>query len=160
MPYTLCIIVLMQKIHRRKNGEIAKEFVCTEGCGKAYGSYAALYTHVKNKHSEAKLPEMKAGSLKGEPARKPRPPEPAVVPAEVQNYPYDCKICRKMECFCEEEINLDELDRGIAVMADQTYIKFINYIGGLHFNDKLSWIRSTEETFEYFSKEKLREMAY
>lgn len=55
---------------------------------------------------------------------------------------------------------MDELERAIAVMGDQTYIKFINYIGGLHFNDKLSWIRNTEETFEYLSKERLREMAY
>lgn len=40
----------MQKIHRRKNEEIAKDFVCSHDCGKAYGSYAALYTHIKNKH--------------------------------------------------------------------------------------------------------------
>jgi len=42
---------MMQKVHRRKNEDIIKDFVCTEGCGKAYGSYAALYTHIKNKHS-------------------------------------------------------------------------------------------------------------
>jgi hypothetical protein len=41
---------LMQKVHRRRNEQIIKDFVCIHGCGKAYGSYAALYTHIKNKH--------------------------------------------------------------------------------------------------------------
>jgi hypothetical protein len=66
----------MHKIHRRKNEEIAKEFSCPQNCGKAYGSYAALYTHIKNKHPTAKPPEMKAGSIKAkELTRKPRPQE-------------------------------------------------------------------------------------
>jgi hypothetical protein len=47
---------MMQKVHRRKNEDIVKDFVCTEGCGKAYGSYAALYTHIKNKHSTIRPP--------------------------------------------------------------------------------------------------------
>jgi hypothetical protein len=46
----------MQKIHRRKNQDISKEFICPQNCGKAYGSYAALYTHIKNKHPFAKPP--------------------------------------------------------------------------------------------------------
>ena len=40
----------MSRIRRRKNDQIEKEFVCPQKCGKAYGSYAALYTHVKSKH--------------------------------------------------------------------------------------------------------------
>lgn len=43
----------MSKVHRRKKLEIMKDFICTYGCGKAYGSYAALYTHIKNKHSNS-----------------------------------------------------------------------------------------------------------
>lgn len=45
-------------------------------------------------------------------------------------------------------------------MADQTYIKFINFIGGLHYNEKASWIRNTEDSFDFYNKEKLREMVY
>ena len=52
----------MQKIHRRKNIEISKDFVCPNLCGKSYGSYAALYTHIKNKHPHSKPPEMKSGT--------------------------------------------------------------------------------------------------
>ena len=50
----------MQKIHRRKNADIEKEFICPQKCGKGYGSYAALYTHIKSKHPEIKPPEMKS----------------------------------------------------------------------------------------------------
>jgi len=53
-----------RKIHRRKDKDIAKEYVCEAGCGKAYGSYAALFTHVKNKHENIKPPEMKASKPK------------------------------------------------------------------------------------------------
>lgn len=67
----------MQKIHRRKNQEIPKDFVCAEGCGKAYGSYAALYTHMKNKHgymksNDVKIPQskIKATGKKGRPMTK------------------------------------------------------------------------------------------
>ena len=133
----------MQKIHRRKNDEIAKQFPCTEGCGKAYGSYAALYTHVKNKHMNAKLPEMKAGALKTENIKKTVIPSKQPPQSQVYLFPYDCKICKKLECQCEQDINSDELDRGINVMADQTFIKFINFIGILHYSDKLTWIRNT-----------------
>lgn len=53
------------KIHRRKNEEIPKEFFCpVEDCGKAYGSYAALYTHMKNKHNEVKPPNMPTTTAK------------------------------------------------------------------------------------------------
>lgn len=51
----------MQKIYRRKNDEIPKDYVCTEGCGKAYGSHAALYTHMKNKHGSTKINNSKGG---------------------------------------------------------------------------------------------------
>lgn len=89
----------MQKIHRRKNEEISKEFVCTEGCGKAYGSYAALYTHVKNKHTYAKLPEMKAGMIKpkgGETNKKGQIVERDSPQGDISVFPYDCKICKKL----------------------------------------------------------------
>ena len=47
------------KIHRRKNEEVPKDFMCTvTSCSKAYGSYAALYTHMKNKHADVKPPTM------------------------------------------------------------------------------------------------------
>ena len=49
----------MQRIHRRRNNEIEKAFPCPQKCGKAYGSYAALYTHIKSKHPDTKPPEMK-----------------------------------------------------------------------------------------------------
>ena len=49
----------MAKIHRRKNEEVPKDFTCpASSCGKAYGSYAALYTHMKNKHPTLKPPTM------------------------------------------------------------------------------------------------------
>lgn len=54
----------MQRIHRRKNEEIPKDYVCAEGCGKAYGSYAALYTHMKNKHGCSKFTDLKAPTIK------------------------------------------------------------------------------------------------
>ncbi len=45
--------------------------MCPNGCGKAYGSYAALYTHIKNKHPSTKPPEMKEGTIKTkEPSKK------------------------------------------------------------------------------------------
>lgn len=45
-------------------------------------------------------------------------------------------------------------------MSDQTFIKFINFIGLLHYNDKAGWIRSTEDSFEFLNREKLRDMVY
>lgn len=67
----------MQRIHRRKKDEIAKDFICSFGCGKAYGSNAALYTHIKNKHpnmsvlSDIKsIPKPKATGKKGRPLKK------------------------------------------------------------------------------------------
>lgn len=42
-----------KKIHRRRADEIEKEFKCrVKKCGRYYGSYPALYTHLKTKHSE------------------------------------------------------------------------------------------------------------
>ena len=47
------------RIFRRKNEEVPKDFNCpVEACSKAYGSYAALYTHMKNKHEDVKPPTM------------------------------------------------------------------------------------------------------
>lgn len=38
--------------HRRKKDEIEKEFICGDpNCGRKYGTNAALYTHIKNKHN-------------------------------------------------------------------------------------------------------------
>lgn len=54
----------MQRIHRRKNQDIPKDYVCAEGCGKAYGSYAALYTHMKNKHGCLKVMDVKPAPAK------------------------------------------------------------------------------------------------
>ena len=69
----------MQKVHRRPNKDIPKDYVCVEGCGKAYGSYAALYTHMKNKHGTVKnidlkgnLVKVKATGRKGRPQTKPK----------------------------------------------------------------------------------------
>ncbi len=50
------------KRSRRKKPEIVSERKCTWGkgsniCGKVYGSYAALYTHIKLKHAEGKNDE-------------------------------------------------------------------------------------------------------
>ena len=50
----------MHKVHRRRNADIEKEYVCPLRCGKSYGSYAALYTHMKSKHPNVKPPEMKS----------------------------------------------------------------------------------------------------
>ena len=55
-------LLSMQKIYRRKNEDISKDYVCTEGCGKAYGSYAALYTHIKNKHGCIKPTDLKSNN--------------------------------------------------------------------------------------------------
>lgn len=38
-----------KKIRRPRSAAGARNYVC--GCGKAYLSYPALYTHVKNKHT-------------------------------------------------------------------------------------------------------------
>ncbi len=45
-------------------------------------------------------------------------------------------------------------------MSDQTYIKFINLIGLLHYNDKAGWVRSTEDSFEFVGRDRLRDMVY
>jgi hypothetical protein len=43
--------VVARKIHRRVGKDITKNFVCGDkNCGKSYGTNAALYTHIKNKH--------------------------------------------------------------------------------------------------------------
>jgi hypothetical protein len=95
----------MQKIHRRKNQDISKEFICPQNCGKAYGSYAALYTHIKNKHPTAKPPEMKADHIKlKEQTRKSKAEKEKVVSERVENVDYDCKICKQKDCHCEEAI--------------------------------------------------------
>lgn len=63
----------MQKMHRRKNEEIAKVYICTEGCGKAYGSSAALYTHMKNKHGCSKSIANPRGEYERKTGKKGRP---------------------------------------------------------------------------------------
>lgn len=45
-----------KKIYRRKAEEIEKDYCCKASrCGKKYGSYPALYTHLKTKHKELGL---------------------------------------------------------------------------------------------------------
>lgn len=65
---------LTPRIHRRKNVEIPKEYFCTvSSCGKGYGSYAALYTHMKNKHTNIKPPNMPSGNkVKNAPQGRPK----------------------------------------------------------------------------------------
>ena len=150
---------MIQKIHRRKNNEISKEFTCPNHCGKAYGSYAALYTHIKNKHPTIKPPEMKEGSFKPREHGLRLTKQENPIDQPVDSYDFDCKMCRQIHCICYEEINNEELDRAIEVFQEQAFIKFIDTVGQLNDGDKFSWTRGTEEPFEYYSKQQLRELA-
>ena len=150
----------MQKIHRRKNQDISKEFLCPQNCGKAYGSYAALYTHIKNKHPTAKPPEMKSGHIKSkEPPRKSKAENFKIIHENSENVDYDCKSCRQKDCICFEEINEADINLNIALLSDQTFIKFVHCIGQLYVKDKFMWTRNTEEHYLFFNRQALRELA-
>jgi hypothetical protein len=69
---------------------------------------------------------------------------------------YDCRSCRKTECICPEEINGEEMERTIVLLSDQTFIKFVNCIGQLQFQEGGSWVRNTEDAFDFMSRERLR----
>jgi GTP-dependent phosphoenolpyruvate carboxykinase len=45
-------------------------------------------------------------------------------------------------------------------MGDQAFIKFVNCVGQLSIRDKFTWTRNTEDTYEYLTKEMLREITY
>jgi hypothetical protein len=149
----------MQKIHRRKNEEIPKDYVCAEGCGKAYGSYAALYTHMKNKHGCLKVAEVKAPMVKVKTTGKKGRPlvkikEDVILSDPIINENI-CKICYEEECICDSSMNSSEFDKTLAILSDKSYLKLLNCIGHLNVGEHFTWIRSTEEDFQTISKENL-----
>lgn len=85
----------MQKVHRRKNEQIIKDFVCIHGCGKAYGSYAALYTHIKNKHGAGDSTELRgvAGRARLATGRKGRPNRKVKL-EHLESVSYECRLCQ------------------------------------------------------------------
>jgi hypothetical protein len=109
--------------------------VCNHDCGKAYGSYAALYTHIKNKHpntgtfSEIKsmMAKPKATGKKGRPLKKEKE-EPVNNEAPQE---YECKICQEEDCGCDEEMGNEEIERSINIMQDSKFVDFINCVGAM-----------------------------
>jgi hypothetical protein len=153
-----CIIItlIMHKIHRRKNNEIAKDFFCPENCGRSYASYAALYTHMKQKHPDSKPPEMKLapGIAKQKAGRQVKTSKVEVDQGykeydEIINY--DCKICKQEDCICFEDIDEDEMDRTIMMFEDQHFIKFMEAMANLNVADRVAWTRNTDDPFEFLS---------
>jgi transcriptional regulator of heat shock response len=96
-------------------------------CGKGYGSYAALYTHMKNKHTDIKPPNMPTGG-KNKIATQGRPKvkkhEEEKMPEEVENT--FCLICSQTECECVEEFDTEEKNKTIEIMGNEKFINLIN----------------------------------
>lgn len=44
------------------------------------------------------------------------------------------------------------MDLSVALLSDQTFIKFINYVGKLELKDKFIWVRDLNEPYHYMNK--------
>lgn len=82
--------------HRRRKEEIANNYICgDQNCAKKYGTNAALYTHIKNKHSGEEPPNTKRPEPSGTKGQKGRPKQEDHSEPEVPDDNVGCCLCLK-----------------------------------------------------------------
>ncbi|CAD8150094.1 unnamed protein product [Paramecium pentaurelia] len=118
--------------HRRKKEEIEKDFICGDpNCGRKYGTNAALYTHIKNKHNGV-------------------PPTGTVKPSTSKKTKEQTSMIDQVD---------DELSKSVATMNDPDFMKFTIMISNLgHFNDKNIIVRDSQEPCFQLEEEKLLDL--
>ncbi|KAM3127323.1 hypothetical protein pb186bvf_020576 [Paramecium bursaria] len=117
--------------HRRKKFEIEKEFICGDpDCGRKYGTNAALYTHIKNKHNGI-APN---GTIKPSGSKKGK----------------DNTIDQQQE---------EEMLKGVEVLTDRQFHNFcleINQLG--EFVDKNVITRDEKDQFTNLDEDKIQDL--